>query len=431
MESSDLGQPSFKVLVVYENVSQKVMKTLGGFLLNQIRTFTHENPQNTVRGACAGTFGFDGYHLAMDGFTFQDIPRSMECLMPAEDFKSSDFNIAYEQECTVPKYDLLVTKELEGKRHHNKKSKKLQRRNGRRCFNCRSYNHTVDRCFQAVNKEEVKQNIRAFNEAKQGGGNVNSPQVPPPPLPPPNNVPQRNPPSRQSTVEFKEQKPGEITEQLRDGLGIGESDPPPWLFRMRELGPPPAYSDSLGPVHAETKRSRCRPSSASTSGAEEGEIQSEEEDEEKEEEPNSKRLKLHQDIDELELDDQSNKVYYPGINGPVPDGGDFHRWQDGGRTEYYKRISQHSNGKSKNFKNSKSSDLSNCSTTIVVASPMLPSGPIIQNGGFRCMSGLQPFASFGEISNGWCLGNRGFVTTRSEQLPQFSAQPAFFAPFQG
>eukprot|EP01023_Acetabularia_acetabulum_P057817 TRINITY_DN6749_c0_g3_i1.p1 TRINITY_DN6749_c0_g3~~TRINITY_DN6749_c0_g3_i1.p1 ORF type:complete len:453 (-),score=72.52 TRINITY_DN6749_c0_g3_i1:332-1690(-) len=451
MESSQCGEPSIKVLVIYENVSKKIMKTLGGFLLNQIRTFSKENPVNTVGGACAGTFGFDGYHLDMDGFTFQDAPRSMDCLMSMEDFVSSDFNIGYEKECTVPKYDLLCIKEVEGKNNsRTKKSKKQQRRNGRRCFNCRSYNHTVDRCFHAVNKEEVKQNIRAFNEAKSGGQpNTSSPPIPPPPISAPNSTPPpRNPLSRSSTLEFQDAKPGEISQYLREGLGVGEQDPPPWLFRMRELGPPPAYRDMLGEHikhfkhvnncnNMNSKKQNGRPQSASTttSGAEEGEIQSEnEENEDIDEEPSSKRQKLHQNFEEFKINDlrknglennnYSNKIYYPGLNGPIVQGGDPVKWKDGGRSEYYKRFSQNNNKQQKNLKNSKSSDLSNCSTTIVVAPPMIPNGPMISNSAFRCIQGVQPFAPF----EGWCLGGR--VTGRSEPLPQFNGQQSFFTSFQ-
>eukprot|EP01025_Chloroclados_australasicus_P016447 TRINITY_DN1826_c2_g1_i4.p1 TRINITY_DN1826_c2_g1~~TRINITY_DN1826_c2_g1_i4.p1 ORF type:complete len:454 (-),score=65.25 TRINITY_DN1826_c2_g1_i4:323-1684(-) len=448
MMSQEYDEPQIKVLVIYENVSKKVMKTLGGFLLNQIRTFAKENPINTVGGPCAGTFGFDGYQLDVEAFTFQDAPRKMECLMPLSDFFSTEFNISYEKECTVPKYDLLCTKEIESKSDVQRKGKKYQRRSGRRCFNCRSYNHTVDKCFHAVNKEEVKQNIRAFNEAKSGGiPNTGSPQVvvPPPPLPPipPPITPNSRNPSRASTQDIKDVQPGKLSYELREGLGMGDSDPPPWLFRMRELGPPPAYRNQLTPIQIKDEIDRrIRPSSSSTTSAvEEGEIQSEEDEEDVE--PCFKRQKLEQNFDDMQLDKQNSSdlnssshssqilICYPGVNGSIPEGGDRLRWKDGGRTDYYRRLAQNSGKQLKSMKNSKSSDLSNCSTTIMVGPPMIPSGPIIQNGNYRCLSGVQPFPAFGEMTNGWCVGggNRGFMNGRSEPLPQFNSQQQFFAPY--
>ena len=36
-------------------------------------------------------------------------------------------------------------------------------------------------------------------------------------------------------------RPGRISEKLREALGMMENSPPPWLFKMQKLGPPPSY----------------------------------------------------------------------------------------------------------------------------------------------------------------------------------------------
>jgi len=42
-------------------------------------------------------------------------------------------------------------------------------------------------------------------------------------------------------VEMKEKRPGFISRELREALGMPEGNPPPWLENMRRFGPPPSY----------------------------------------------------------------------------------------------------------------------------------------------------------------------------------------------
>jgi len=42
-------------------------------------------------------------------------------------------------------------------------------------------------------------------------------------------------------VEMKEKRPGFISKELREALGMIEGHPPPWIENMRRFGPPPAY----------------------------------------------------------------------------------------------------------------------------------------------------------------------------------------------
>ena len=41
--------------------------------------------------------------------------------------------------------------------------------------------------------------------------------------------------------ELADLKPGQLSSETREALGLGPLDPPPWLDRMRQLGYPPAY----------------------------------------------------------------------------------------------------------------------------------------------------------------------------------------------
>jgi len=36
-------------------------------------------------------------------------------------------------------------------------------------------------------------------------------------------------------------KVGQLTQKLRNALGMGDSSPPPWLHKMQQIGPPPSY----------------------------------------------------------------------------------------------------------------------------------------------------------------------------------------------
>ena len=36
-------------------------------------------------------------------------------------------------------------------------------------------------------------------------------------------------------------KPGQLSQKLREALGMLDGGPPPWLFKMQKIGPPPSY----------------------------------------------------------------------------------------------------------------------------------------------------------------------------------------------
>ena len=43
--------------------------------------------------------------------------------------------------------------------------------------------------------------------------------------------------------QVKNAKPGILSEELRNGLGMAEGSPPPWLINMQRYGPPPSYPE--------------------------------------------------------------------------------------------------------------------------------------------------------------------------------------------
>jgi splicing factor 3B subunit 2 len=42
-------------------------------------------------------------------------------------------------------------------------------------------------------------------------------------------------------VKLKEKKPGQLSDELKEALGMPEGAPPPWLINMQRYGPPPSY----------------------------------------------------------------------------------------------------------------------------------------------------------------------------------------------
>ena len=44
-------------------------------------------------------------------------------------------------------------------------------------------------------------------------------------------------------LQVKNAKPGILSEELRNGLGMAEGSPPPWLINMQRYGPPPSYPE--------------------------------------------------------------------------------------------------------------------------------------------------------------------------------------------
>ncbi|CAA6671424.1 unnamed protein product [Spirodela intermedia] len=108
-----------------------------------------------------------------------------------------------------------------------------------RCFNCGSYSHSLKDCPRPRDSAAInlarRQHSSRRNSASGQRGQTRYYQI--------------------STGKFDGLRAGVLGPELRESLGIGELDPPPWLHRMRELGYPPGY---LGFSRESTRRSRRR-----------------------------------------------------------------------------------------------------------------------------------------------------------------------------
>ncbi|XP_050227598.1 uncharacterized protein LOC126677154 isoform X2 [Mercurialis annua] len=100
-----------------------------------------------------------------------------------------------------------------------------------RCFNCGSYSHSMKECRKPRNNAAVN-NARKQHKSKrnQNAGSRNATRYY----------------QNSSGGKYDGLKPGSLDAETRKLLGLRELDPPPWLYRMRELGYPPGYLDPDG-----------------------------------------------------------------------------------------------------------------------------------------------------------------------------------------
>lgn len=157
-----------------------------------------------------------------------------------------------------------------------------------RCFNCGSYNHSLSDCSKPRNNAAVNSARKQFLSKKS---QTAGPRVP-------TRYYQESPGGK-----FDGLKPGALSAETKELLGIGELDPPPWLNRMRELGYPPGY---LGLEEED------QPSGITIFGDEE-----------------THNAALRDDSPST-LDAQKSQkkitVDFPGINAPIPENADQWRW---------------------------------------------------------------------------------------------------------
>ncbi|ETE64312.1 Zinc finger CCHC domain-containing protein 8, partial [Ophiophagus hannah] len=94
------------------------------------------------------------------------------------------------------------------------------------CFNCGSEDHQMKDCPQPRNAARINEKRKAFMEACGETGSPNFQQ-------------------RYHADEVEERfgrfKPGIISEELQDALGVTEKTLPPFIYRMRQLGYPPGW----------------------------------------------------------------------------------------------------------------------------------------------------------------------------------------------
>ncbi|XP_053225969.1 zinc finger CCHC domain-containing protein 8 isoform X2 [Podarcis raffonei] len=123
----------------------------------------------------------------------------------------------------IPKYQQVFTQilSLDGQEIQVK-----PKRPKSHCFNCGSEDHQMKDCPQPRNAARISEKRKQFMDACGEAGNQNFQQ-------------------RYHAEEVEERfgrfKPGIISEELQDALGVTDKTLPPFIYRMRQLGYPPGW----------------------------------------------------------------------------------------------------------------------------------------------------------------------------------------------
>ncbi|XP_070619362.1 zinc finger CCHC domain-containing protein 8 isoform X5 [Erythrolamprus reginae] len=123
----------------------------------------------------------------------------------------------------IPKYQQVFTQilSLDGQEIQVK-----SKRPRSHCFNCGSEDHQIKDCPQPRNPARINEKRKEFMDACGEAGGTNFQQ-------------------RYHADEVEERfgcfKPGIISEELQDALGVTEKTLPPFIYRMRQLGYPPGW----------------------------------------------------------------------------------------------------------------------------------------------------------------------------------------------
>ncbi|XP_074868804.1 zinc finger CCHC domain-containing protein 8 isoform X2 [Carettochelys insculpta] len=94
------------------------------------------------------------------------------------------------------------------------------------CFNCGSEEHQMKDCPKPRNPTRISEKRREFMEACGEASNQNF---------------QQRYHAEEVEERFGKFKPGTISEELQDALGVTDKSLPPFIYRMRQLGYPPGW----------------------------------------------------------------------------------------------------------------------------------------------------------------------------------------------
>ncbi|CAH2295809.1 zinc finger CCHC domain-containing 8 [Pelobates cultripes] len=149
------------------------------------------------------------------------------------------------------------------------------------CFNCGSEEHQMKDCQKPRNQAHINMKRKEFMDACGEAGNQNY---------------QQRYHAEEVEERFNRFKPGLISEELREALGMSDSCLPPFIYRMRHLGYPPGW---LKESELENSGLSLYDGKESSDGdLEEGE--------------------MHSNVKHVSYD-VSKLVSYPGFNTLVPD----------------------------------------------------------------------------------------------------------------
>ncbi|XP_022715289.1 uncharacterized protein LOC111274701 isoform X2 [Durio zibethinus] len=96
-----------------------------------------------------------------------------------------------------------------------------------RCFNCGSYSHSLKQCLKPRDNVAINTARKQRYKSKRNQNTASRSAI-------------RYYQNSQGG-KYDELKPGVLSAETRQLIGLGEFDPPPWLNRMREIGYPPGY----------------------------------------------------------------------------------------------------------------------------------------------------------------------------------------------
>ncbi|XP_053328435.1 zinc finger CCHC domain-containing protein 8 isoform X2 [Spea bombifrons] len=145
------------------------------------------------------------------------------------------------------------------------------------CFNCGSEDHQMRDCSKPRDLAHINMKRKEFMDACGDSGSQNQQQR-----------------YHADEERFGKYKPGVISDELREALGISESCLPPFIYRMRQLGYPPGWLK-------ETEMEHSGISLYDGKGCSDGEL-----------EDGESRTNKHLSYDVSKL------ISYPGFNTPAP-----------------------------------------------------------------------------------------------------------------
>lgn len=131
-----------------------------------------------------------------------------------------DFNPKISDGWIIPKYEQVYFSVL-----NDEESAKVKIKQSRACFNCGECGHVLQDCPAPQDLAKINANRREFQNKFASPVNLKS----------------RYHRDDKSMQRFAEFKPGIISMNLREALGIGEQDVPVYIYKMRYLGYPPGY----------------------------------------------------------------------------------------------------------------------------------------------------------------------------------------------
>lgn len=134
----------------------------------------------------------------------------------------------------LPQYDRLSYEPMNGDPEDSMQTRKRKRLQ-RICFNCGGSDHQMKDCEKSRNNQAINERRQKFMDevAKNSDGSpqirIDGPRY------------HEEDEDENDAERFKNFRPGVISSQLQEALGITEEDIPPYIYQMRRLGYPPGH----------------------------------------------------------------------------------------------------------------------------------------------------------------------------------------------